>query len=352
MILKNLNLKYIKNEVSDVTQFHNQILEKWFSVYSFQPETMQEILTQYLAYNQHLKIKNKVIKGYIGNNNINDIRILDILDKSTGNFQTLNEINAKLNMNLTQFNLNSITSAIKPLWRKRIRGKKILTKDYADINLNESYIKIGCKLKHLSKVSTREIYNTLIESVIKTPTAVEKWINMYPFLENYDWTLIFQIPFRIIKEPYLQSFQYKIVNRILNCKENLFKWKLNENNTCQLCNEVDTIEHHLVNCSASKVIWDKLKRWLFSNINIKFMFTECEIIFSLPFIKEAETELINFVIIITKWYINNAKSNDKPLYFIELLRVIEDKIRPITYANKENNRINTGWQNKLYDIFN
>ena len=39
---------------------------------------------------------------------------------------------------------------------------------------------------------------------------------MYPFLKTIDWKDIYKISFNVIREPYLQSFQYKVINRILN----------------------------------------------------------------------------------------------------------------------------------------
>ena len=36
--------------------------------------------------------------------------------------------------------------------------------------------------------------------------------------------------FKYVREPYIQSFQYKIINRILNTNEKLFKWSLKQSN--------------------------------------------------------------------------------------------------------------------------
>lgn len=351
ILFRNLNIEDIIGEIS-LTQFHTQILETWLSVATFKPETMQEILSQYISYNQHIKVRKQIIKEFIGNNNIKYTRIVDIVDKSTGNFKSLNEINTSLNLNLKQLNLNSIVSAIPTPWKRLIKSRKLHSTDYTHITTNEPYIKIGNNLKHLSKVTTKELYNKIVGLTIKAPTALEKWIDMYPFLESYNWDSIFLIPFRIMTEPYFQSFQYKILNRILNCKDNLYNWKIKENNKCNYCKEIDTIEHHLVSCPESKIIWDKLEKWIYTNINIKFNLTECEIIFGLPFCKESDIDLMNFLLIITKWYINSVKSNDKPLYFLELLQIIGNKIMLISYANKINNRINKSWQDQLYDIFN
>ena len=55
-----------------------------------------------------------------------------------------------------------------------------------------------------------------IESKIKPPTAQETWSEIY------------LLPYKITKEPYFQSLQYKILNRILNCNERLYKWNIIE----------------------------------------------------------------------------------------------------------------------------
>ena len=94
---------------------------------------------------------------------------------------------------------------------------------------------------------------------MKTPTAIESWINLYPVIENYDLKEIYMIPFKYVREPYLQSFQYKIINHILNTNEKLEKWAIKQSNNCNFCQSIDTFEHHLYQCQASKIIWGKLE---------------------------------------------------------------------------------------------
>lgn len=57
------------------------------------------------------------------------------------------------------------------------------------------------------------------------------------FLDKEDWSQTFEIT----KEPYLQSLQYKILNRILNNKQNMYKWKLSQTYKCNVCSEVDSL---------------------------------------------------------------------------------------------------------------
>ena len=118
---------------------------------------------------------------------------------------------------------------------------------------------------------------------MKKPTAQEMWVNIFPFLENLEWDKIYLLPYKITSEPFLQSLQYKILNRILNCNERLFKWQISESHICSYCEHIDTLEHHLIHCTASRQIWEGLADWIHNNLLINYHFTECELLFGIPF---------------------------------------------------------------------
>ena len=78
--------------------------------------------------------------------------------------------------------------------------------------------------------------------------------NIYYYV-NFDWNHIYSIPFVCARETALQSFQYKIINRFLPCKEALKLWKKEETDHCTTCSMVDTIEHYLYECNVVKHFW-------------------------------------------------------------------------------------------------
>ena len=125
----------------------------------------------------------------------------------------------------------------------------------------EPYINIGLKIIQ-TKVTNKQIGNKLLGKLTKPPTSIETWINIFSFLETEDWDKIFLRTFKITKETYLQSFQYNILKRILNCNDKLYKWKIKPNNKCDVCREVDSIEHHLFYCKISTKVWNQLKDWM------------------------------------------------------------------------------------------
>ena len=60
---------------------------------------------------------------------------------------------------------------------------------------------------------------------------------------DFDWPVLFKIPYKFTRETDVQSLQFKIINRYIPCKENLYLWGKESSDKCGLCNEIDTIEH-------------------------------------------------------------------------------------------------------------
>ena len=127
-------------------------------------------------------------------------------------------------------------------------------------------------------------------------------------------------------------------------------WRIKNSNTCNYCKGIDTIEHHLFDCPESKQFWNKVAGWLTDNIDIHFNFTICEIIFGIPSNENPDIDVINFLIIMGKWYINKAKSEKEPLYFLNFLTLIKNKIETIVQANQIQNRSNREWQDKMETV--
>ena len=74
-------------------------------------------------------------------------------------------------------------------------------------NNMELMIKLYNRNKYMTLITNMDIYNTLINQIIQNSTAENKWYDLYPFLENLNWSEIYILPNKITSEPYLQTFQ-------------------------------------------------------------------------------------------------------------------------------------------------
>jgi len=332
------------------TQFHEQVLCAWHDIHNVVPSSFDCLINQYIMYNQFIKIDNKVItEPYLGQNSIN-VKLLDLLH-AEGTFIRVQELNQRLEVNLCFLRYNSIIAAIPSKWKEILRQSTSNNRPLERWT-KEPRIIINGKEKVLSKTTSKILYQTALHKKCCPPSAIETWINMYPFLEQHDWSIYYQLPYKILTEPYFQSFQYKIINRILNTREKLYTWKIVENNKCVYCTEMatDTIEHHLIHCPASQKIWKELKKWLRSTIGVSFALTECEILFGIPINNTVDLQIINYIIILTKWYINKTKSKMNEMYFFELLATIKEKTDCHIHFRHMNNQTPLDWQDTLNSV--
>ena len=180
-----------------------------------------------------------------------DMNINDILGNG-GDILTLEQFSTRYDTFIDR-----MTASIPKSW------KEILKLRMTPVTIHKTTtVRARGKLKDVTEVSNKALYWIAIDKICKEPTAVETWMVSYPFLTNAPWHKIFKLMHRISPEPYLHSFQYKIVNRILNCGTNLYKWKLKDSPTCGYCNNIDTIEHHLFSCFYAKPLWLQISKWL------------------------------------------------------------------------------------------
>ena len=91
----------------------------------------------------------------------------------------------------------------------------------------------------------------------------------------------------------------------------LYKWKIKNNNS----EKVDSIEHHLYYCTIGNRFWNQLKSWTISNLSYGIELTVCGVLFGIPSCNNPDLKIINFLIHIGKWYLNNSKTNQ----FISLI---------------------------------
>ena len=164
---------------------------------------------------------------------------------------------------------------------------------------------------------------------------VESWTELHPFLEHYDWKYTFILSNIVAKETYLQSFQYKVVNRILNCNYNLHKWGIKISPACIYCNYMDTITHHLFECEEVKSFWNHVQLWILEKLGVKFSFTICEIISGISNPDDL-MKAVNYIILCSKSYINKQRSLNKKLASSHFICNLKEKIKVVLTIEKIN----------------
>ncbi len=153
------------------------------------------------------------------------------------------EIQIKNNMETTFLSTIQIQDCIPKKW-KHILKQYTYTAPISNI---ENSI-------HIDKC--KNIYCHLINNIQHTPKAITSWENVYSNFKNKGnifWDTILKMPFITTRDTSIQSFQCKVLHRTLPFNEWLNNIKINSENTCSFCNEIDTITHFLIECKVTTI---------------------------------------------------------------------------------------------------
>ena len=67
--------------------------------------------------------------------------------------------------------------------------------------------------------------------------------------------------YKSTKDNKLRQFLFRLLHRIIMTKEELFKFRLVEDEECTLCFQPDSIEHAFLNCTVTTAFYSKAISW-------------------------------------------------------------------------------------------
>ena len=84
-------------------------------------------------------------------------------------------------------------------------------------------------------------------------TFVTKYLDSY--CNSNDEILAFHRKVVLENQIKIKEFNFKVLLGILPCNYNLRKWKIRVDDICDVCNQVQTIEHLLYSCCYVSSLW-------------------------------------------------------------------------------------------------
>ena len=118
------------------------------------------------------------------------------------------------------------------------------------------------------------------------------------------------IPFKHNTETRLQALQWKILHGIYPTGTLLTKMKLRDNDICQFCNSVDTMQHFFYDCPLSRKVWEEIERKIETLCNKYIHLSAKNVIIGIEqgdYKGKDILKIINIMILIGKHAISKAK---------------------------------------------
>ena len=159
---------------------------------------------------------------------------------------------------------------------------------------DEITLKFGNGNKNVLCIQCKDYYKEFVGIKYERSTALYKWEEMYYYVD-FDWPILFKIPYKLVRETDMHSLQYKIINRYIPSKVNLQLWGKNSSDKCRLCEDEHTIEHFSSQCTYKKLFWQDVSKLIQKafDINIRLQLYDLDILLGIPF---EEDIIINFVL--------------------------------------------------------
>ena len=248
-------LQDLKTKIQNA--FWRDVVSSWAEFLRVYTPDNLEVLTDKLWYSDHTRFKRTIVKDW---NNKGFRFILDLFCKDTGFLLTREMINEKFGLNMTFLCYSSLVRSI-PIDIRNACWK----------NIKHPVIPYKVALLSRNSETSRIAYNKFIFALFvkygSVPDALErKWARDAGTMVKGTLLDIRNST----KNIYLQTFHYRIVNRIISTNTFLFRIGLSENPSCSFCKSSnETLIHILWDCRHTQRYIEELKSHLSSTYNMR-----------------------------------------------------------------------------------
>ena len=325
-----IHCNYDKQTVSFLPTFYKEIFLFWQEIFSpmYRPDLI-------IWNNKNIKIAGKTI--YIKELAEHNVIFIHDLMTQSHSFLQYTEFRDTKKLHISYRTYNTLIRAIQRYIQSNRRMEELLKEDKPNIDFSSTkYRMITGKIVDVSQAKSREYYREFLELKTGfTASALLKWTENY----NVDEEIFYDSLPRAKKsttDTKLIAFQFKIIHNIINNRDNLYKWKISDSNTCRKCSEnaKEDIVHEFVTCKWSKMAIHAIGKDLDLLDSFK-QIKHTELIFGVS------DESINCILLLTKYVIHKCRQDEKPLHINffrnELFKqIICDKrtLKPWIFAQK------------------
>ena len=227
-------------------KFYYDVHNHWFELQRVKEIDSLIVSNQVLWNNRYITIENK---PFIWRNwmECGIIYVYDILDEN-GEFLSHTEITRKFNTRCHFLNMLQLRQSMPLEWRRSIQNSVTSNK------VTSPFVYDSGKLHLLSKLTTKCVYEMFCHKKYITATCIHKWNEMHQRHEE-EWADIFTRTFKVVRETKLQSFQFKLIHRIITCHKKLYDMKIKASPQCSYCDEIDDTSHFFFHCPNVRNLW-------------------------------------------------------------------------------------------------
>ena len=239
-----------KLESCTMPSFYQDIYNNWVELHSIEPTDVEQVCNEYLWNNRYITICNKPIHWKAWQNN--GILYIKHLLNTDGEFLSQCQLKDKYGINCNFLQLLQIRQSIQMAWRKMLQSGVIIPEN--EEKIPGLCLNIQEKQRDLKELQCKDFYWAILNKQNIMPTCMNKWTQVFPNFQKCEmeiWSRIFTLSFKITTETKLQSFQYKLVHRVIPCNKWLNDIRIKDSSKCSYCDKIDNLTHFFIHCEKT-----------------------------------------------------------------------------------------------------
>ena len=331
--------------------FYKEIFALWQELHDFNPINGHHVCNESICNNVRIKIDGKIISNKQWN--FPNIRFIQDLLDDEGKLASNEYLNDKYEVRIPVLLHNGIINTIPQKWKDIIKEDKNIN-NY--VVFKDFFVMINNQRKKLEEITTKDLYWHLVQSKCKRPTSENKWQEETGLNFNVkDWEEIYMNIYKVTRDTKLITFKFKVTHRILACKRNLQRWKIKDDNLCDMCgNETDNIEHHLLACSKILPFWDSFFNWWKISMKMAFPVDTYDVILGIPNQNDDVTvNQLNYMLLQGTYFVYSCRQQDNTPELYNFLMICKNelnKLQIIMTDKGQEEKFTKSWKT-LYEIF-
>ena len=321
--------------------FWVNVFNAWieFAYMSESVDSLDKFGEQTLFYNKNIYVGNSHV--YIESWYKRNIRYVNDLLDSEGNFLSLEEFNRLYNLNANFLTFQGIIAAINKTKQLNFQRNCSIPKTNSPFVRNAIYYVIH------SKNGSKEFYRLLNSSKdITLSKGMSKWKDLFD-LSDKECKNIILLAFKCTINTKLQWFQYRIVNKILCTNSFLYKIGKAESSLCTFCGRhEETIVHIFWECENIQTFLSLVEDYCFNNLHCGLHLGKKELILG----DTRDKSCRNLICLQIKYYIYSMRCMKKDvnvLGCISYIRSLLEICKNIAYRKSKVDRYRQFWNNWL-----
>ena len=228
---------------------------------------------------------------------------------------------------LSTFELAKLKNAFPKLWFDKLRNS---ARNVNTLSLESNAIEISTgDCIDISVMKARHYYHLMIEKEKRDLPCIYFWNAYFTLPLDFNWKALLEFKLDFINDNRIKQYNFKFIHRILPSKDNLCKWKIQNDILCNTCKVPETTIHILFTCKVVTLFWKIVSKLIDALFDVKIVLNEKLILIGHE-IEKPEMNVVNLILnlaqfVIYRNYIRKCFGNEKhkthALYFIKELKL-------------------------------